>query len=98
MVNLANSIILDYEPKKRVGDCLLIRRVDDFGSAADNVKKLAEEIVGRCVGLPLQTFHFGYLMSGKDTNDPTLLELVAEPEIYVRGAKLKDKIGNKKLI
>ena len=48
--------------------------VDDFGSAADNVKKLAEEIVGRCVGLPLQIFHFGYLMSGKDANDPTLLE------------------------
>ncbi|XP_065628736.1 inactive disease susceptibility protein LOV1-like [Quercus suber] len=48
--------------------------VDDFGSAADNVKKLAEEIVGRCVGLPLQILHFGYLMSGKDANDPKLLE------------------------
>nr|POE90715.1 putative disease resistance rpp13-like protein 3 [Quercus suber] len=48
--------------------------VDDFGSAADNVKKLAKEIVGRCVGLPLQILHFGYLMSGKDANDPKLLE------------------------
>ena len=53
---------------------LFIRMVDDFGSAADNVKKLAEEIVGRCVGLPLQILHFGYLMSGKDANDPKLLE------------------------
>ena len=53
---------------------LFIQMVDDFGSANNDVKKLAEEIVGRCVGLPLQILQFGYLMSGKDVKDTKLSE------------------------
>ena len=55
---------------------LFIQMVDDFESAADDVKKLAEETVGRCVGLPLQILHYGYLilMSGIDVKDPKLLQ------------------------
>ncbi|XP_075664990.1 disease resistance protein RPP13-like [Castanea sativa] len=55
---------------------LFVQMVDDFESAADNVKKLAEETVGRCVGLPLQILHYGYLilMSGIDVKDPKFLQ------------------------
>ena len=44
----------------------------NFGSATKEVKKLTEEFVGRCGGLPLEILQFGYLMSGKDVNDEEL--------------------------
>uniref|UniRef100_A0A7N2R474 NB-ARC domain-containing protein n=1 Tax=Quercus lobata TaxID=97700 RepID=A0A7N2R474_QUELO len=39
---------------------------DDFDLAPKDVKKLAEETVGRCGGWPHQILHLGYLMSTED--------------------------------
>ena len=39
---------------------------DDFDLAPKEVKKLAEETVGRCGGWPHQILHLGYLMSTED--------------------------------
>ena len=54
----------------------------NFGSATKEVKKLTEEFVGRCGGLPLEILQFGYLMSGKDVNDeelPNVLKHIKTP-------------------
>ena len=47
---------------------LFIQMAEDFETTEEKVKKEAEEIVGKCVGLPLQILHFGYLMSRKAKN------------------------------
>ncbi|KAM3699311.1 hypothetical protein ACJW31_05G016000 [Castanea mollissima] len=84
---------------------LFIQMVDDFGSAPNDVKRLAEEIVGRCVGLPLQILQFGYLMSGKDVKDTKLsewLKRINPPQIpwldHIQGVGIPDRPDNWKKV
>ncbi|XP_075667289.1 disease resistance protein RPM1-like [Castanea sativa] len=84
---------------------LFIQMVDDFGSATNDVKRLAEEIVGRCVGLPLQILQFGYLMSGKDVKDTKLsewLKRINPPQKpwldHIQGVGIPDRPDNWKKV